>query len=126
QQPDVFDRRDLTIGSSHFYKGIYIIKFQELNAIEEVEPLRGAELKIPTKQAHELEKDAYYFYEIIGCEVVTTAGERIGTVKEILQPGANDVWVVERDQTGKELYLPYIPDVVKCVFPAEKRVLIEW
>lgn len=117
---------EITVAHSRAYKGIFIIKFCEFHSIDQIESLRGAELKIPIQQAHELEADAYYFHEIIGCEVYTTAEEHIGTIKEILKPGANDVWVVKREENGKDLYLPYIDDVVKQVLPEQKRVIIEW
>ena len=48
-----------------------------------------------------LTKDEFYFHEIIGCLVVTDQGEEIGNVKEILTPGANDVWVI-KGKGGKE------------------------
>lgn len=117
---------EVTVVSSRSHKGIYVIKFRNFDSVEQVEPLRGAELAIPAEQAHELEEHAYYFHEIIGCDVFTTTGENIGTIKEILQPGANDVWVVKREQGQKDLYLPYIADVVKQVLPEQKRVTIEW
>lgn len=116
----------VTVEASRPHKNIYIVKFREFESIEQIEQLRGAELRVSTEDVHELEEHAYYFHEIIGCEVYTTAGERIGTVKEILQPGANDVWVVQRTAGEKDLYLPYIADVVKRVSPEEKRVVIEW
>ncbi len=40
-------------------------------------------------------KESFYFHEIIGCVVRTTSGDELGVVKEILSPGANDVWVVK-------------------------------
>ena len=52
-------------------------------------------LKVPENQLGSLEEDEYYFHEIIGCMVVTIEGEEIGKVKEILTPGANDVWVIK-------------------------------
>lgn len=116
----------LTVANSRPHKNLYVIKFREINSVEQIERLRAALLRIPVQEAHELEQHAYYFHEIIGCEVFTNTGERIGTIKEILQPGANDVWVVERGHSQSELYLPYIADVVKEVLPEQKRVLIEW
>lgn len=56
--------------------------------------------------------------------VVTTDGEEIGKIIEILTPGANDVWVV-KDKNGKEQLIPYIQDVVKKVDVQEKVVVIE-
>lgn len=116
----------VTVVNSRPHKNIYVVKFREFDSIEQIEQLRGTELRIHVEQVHELEQHAYYFHEIIGCEVYTDTGERVGTIKEILQPGANDVWVVERDQGQPDLYLPYIADVVKQVLPEQKRVLIEW
>ena len=105
---------------------VYIVKFREFDSIDEVEKLRGAEIRIPKDALHELGEHEYYFHEIIGCDVFTTDGAHVGTVKEILQPGANDVWVVKRQGSQKDLYLPYIADVVKQVFPEQKRIVIEW
>ncbi len=58
-------------------------------------------IKVPEEDLGELEEDEFYFHEIIGREVVSEDGELIGTVKEILTPGANDVWVVARK--GKKM-----------------------
>ena len=52
--------------------------------------------------------------------IVTDEGEEIGIVKEILTPGANDVWVV-KGKSGKEQLIPYIEDVVKEIDVSEKR-----
>lgn len=102
------------------------MKFHELNSIEQVDALRGAEIKIPLQETHPLEEHEYYFHEIIGCEVVTTDGVTVGTVKDILQTGANDVWVIARGNGQKDLLLPYIDDVVKHVSTTHKQIIIEW
>ncbi len=65
-------------------------------SLNEVEHLRNMVIKVPEEDLGELEEDEFYFHEIIGREVVSEDGELIGTVKEILTPGANDVWVVAR------------------------------
>lgn len=116
----------VTVAHSRRHRGVYIVKFREFDSIVEVEKLRGAEIRIPKDALHELGEHEYYFHEIIGCDVFTTDGAHVGTVKEILQPGANDVWVVKRQGSQKDLYLPYIADVVKQVFPEQKRIVIEW
>lgn len=116
----------VTVDYSRRHKGVYIVKFREFDSIDEVEKLRGAEIRIPEDALHELGEHEYYFHEIIGCDVFTTDGAHVGTVKEILQPGANDVWVVKRKGGQEDLYLPYIADVVKQVFPEQKRIVIEW
>ena len=65
----------------------------------------------------------YYFHEIIGCLVVTDQGEEIGIVKEILTPGANDVWVIS-GKGGKEQLIPYIEEVVKEIDVSAKTIII--
>ena len=67
-----------------------------------------------------MEEDEYYFHEIIGCIVDTTKGEEIGEVKEILTPGANDVWVI-KEKVEKNILIPYIDDVVKEIDIARKN-----
>lgn len=116
----------VTVAYSRPHKGMYIVKFHELNSIEQVDALRGAEIKIPLQETHPLEEHEYYFHEIIGCEVVTTDGVTVGTVKDILQTGANDVWVIARGNGQKDLLLPYIDDVVKHVSTTHKQIIIEW
>lgn len=124
--PDFNTPLAITVEYSRPHKGVYIVKFREFDSIEQIEKLRGAEIRVATRETHELEENAYYFYEIIGCDVFTVRGEHIGVITEIWQPGANDVWVVKRDHSAKDLYLPYIDDVVKQVLPEQKRVVIEW
>ena len=92
--------------------------------MNQVEPFKEGLLKVPESYLSPLEEDEYYFHEIIGCKVVTNGGDELGTVKEILTPGANDVWVV-KGQRGKEVLIPYIKDVVKDINVSEKVITIE-
>ena len=64
-----------------------------------------------------------YFHEIIGCKMYTDQGEEIGTIREILATGANDVWVVKRKE-GKDLLIPYIEEIVTEINIDEKKVII--
>ena len=85
--------------------------------------MKGAILKVSETQLSKLPKGEYYFHEIIGCVIITEEGEEIGVVKEILTPGANDVWVV-KGKNGKEQLIPYIEDVVKDINVSEKVIRI--
>ncbi|WP_313471504.1 ribosome maturation factor RimM, partial [Lysinibacillus sp.] len=60
--------------------------------------------------------------EIIGCTVISEDGQTIGIVADILQTGANDVWVVKGSK--KEHYIPYIEDIVKDIDVEEKKIVI--
>ncbi len=101
-----------------------LLKIKGYNDIATAESLKGIELKIKKEQVGELDKGEYYYFEIIGCEVYTTAGELIGTVDSVMSPGANDVWVV-KDNKNNEYLIPFIPPVVKSVDIKNKRIEIE-
>jgi 16S rRNA processing protein RimM len=115
---------ELTVKSHRTHKTFDILTFEGYEDINQVEKLREGILKVPETQLSELPEDEFYFHEIIDCVVMTTAGEEIGKIKEILTPGANDVWVI-KGKNGKEILIPYIEDVVKKVDVKAKTIIIE-
>ncbi|GGA92242.1 ribosome maturation factor RimM [Ornithinibacillus halotolerans] len=115
--------KELTIDGHRIHKGFDLVRFEGLDNINDVEHFKGSLLKISESQLTELEENEFYYHEIIGCEVMTSDGEVIGKIKEILSPGANDVWVVQRPK-GKDLLIPYIADVVTEVDVKQKQVVI--
>lgn len=105
-------------------KNFDLIKFEELNHINDVEKYKGCEILVDAAHLSDLEDESYYFHQIIGCHVKTTDGESLGEIIDIIQTGANDVWVIQR--TGeKDLLIPYIDDVVKTINISDKQVIIE-
>ncbi|MEB3749543.1 ribosome maturation factor RimM [Geobacillus sp. FSL W8-0032] len=124
----IFRERDnepieVTVKSHRVHKSFDLLSFEGYDSINEVEPFKGAMLKVPESQLGELDEGEYYFHEIIGCTVVTEGGETIGAVTEILTPGANDVWVVRRED-GSDVLIPYIEEVVIHVDPEQKTIVI--
>lgn len=115
-----------TVQSSRALKpNVYLVKFKAWNNINEVEKYKGWVLKVSRDERMELAEGEYYFHEIIGCAVITEEGEALGTITEILSPGANDVWVVQPPSgRGKPIYIPYIDDVVKDVNLDRKQVTV--
>lgn len=114
----------LVIDAHRMHKGFDLVRFQGYDNINDVEHFKGARVKITEAQLTDLEENEYYYHEIIGCDVYTNDNEKLGTINEILAPGANDVWVVKQ-QNGKELLIPYIEDIVKTVDIKAKKVVIE-
>lgn len=114
----------LTITNHRRHKQFDLLHFSGYETIDDVQPLINQTLYIKEEQLTPLPEGEYYYYEIIGCEVITTEGESIGVVDHILAPGANDVWVVKRPD-GKEALIPYIDDVVKQVDVQNKLITIE-
>lgn len=116
--------RTLTVEHSRLSKGTYIIKFKEIHNINEVEPYKNMWLAINEEQQQNLDDHEFYYHEIIGLTVRTTEGKEIGKIKEILDLGSNDVWVIQRHK-AKDALIPYIEEVVKEVNVEEGYVLIE-
>ncbi|KXT78892.1 ribosome maturation factor RimM [Streptococcus sp. DD13] len=114
---------EVEIASHRKQKNFDIVKFKNLYHINDVEKFKGFSLKVAEEDLSELEDGDFYYHEIIGLDVFE-GQELIGQIKEILQPGANDVWVVER-KGKKDLLLPYIPPVVLEVDVKNHRVNVE-
>lgn len=124
----LFDSKDQFVQMVEIYshrkvKQFDIIKFKGMYHINDIEKYKTYKLKIAIEELGDLEEGAFYYHEIIGLPVYE-GEELLGEIKEILQPGANDVWVVKRK--GKsDLLLPYIPPVVLEVDLEAGRVLVE-
>lgn len=114
----------LTVESARQHKGFILVKFVGYDNINDVQAFRDHELMVSGKDQQPLEDGQYYYHQTIGLSVKTVDGEELGTIKEILSPGANDVWVVQRDGK-KDLLLPVIDDVVKDVDLDAGEVTVE-
>ncbi|CQR47719.1 Ribosome maturation factor RimM [Paraliobacillus sp. PM-2] len=114
----------LTIKNHRTHKQFDLLQFESYNSIEDVEPFKECMLTIDENQLQPLDEGTYYYHQIIGCMVYTSKGEALGEIKEILSPGANDVWVVKRP-SQKDILLPYIADVVKTIDVNDKKIVIE-
>ncbi|MDR1567256.1 MAG: ribosome maturation factor RimM [Streptococcaceae bacterium] len=114
----------LVIATHRKHKNFDLLSFEGHSNINDVEKYRDGILKIAKEDLNDLAADEYYYHEIIGLLVKTTDGVTIGKIKEILSPGANDVWVVGR--TGKkDVLIPYIEQVVLKIDLEKGEVLIE-
>ncbi|CAM4038810.1 ribosome maturation factor RimM [Lederbergia lenta] len=114
----------LTVKSHRVHKNFDLLKFEGYENINDVVHWKNSILKVTEEQLSDLPKGEYYFHEIIGCEVVTMDNEVIGSVKEILTPGANDVWVVTREN-GKDVLIPYIDEIVMDISIENKKITIK-
>lgn len=113
----------LEIERVRFAKQMVIVKFAGLNDINEVEKYKGAKLYVKREHALQLREDEYYFADLVGLTVQTQEGEILGTVKDILKTGANDVYVVSREN-NKELLLPAIKDCIRKIDLADGTMTV--
>ncbi len=105
----------LAIDGVRKQKNFIILHFKGYDSINDVLKFKPGVLKVSEDSIpdDELDEGEYYYHQIIGLSVVED-GKQLGTVKEILSPGANDVWVVKRDHK-QDLLLPKIDSVIKSV-----------
>lgn len=102
---------DLEIESTKFFKQYTILKFKGYDSINDIEKYRGRELYVDRKNADKLKKDEYYIADLLGMKVVTEDQKEFGTLKDVLETGANDVYIV--DTGDKEVLLPAIKECIK-------------
>ena len=102
---------ELSIEHVKFFKNMVILKFEGYDNINDVETWRQRDLLITRDQAVELKEDEYFITDLIGLTVVNEEEAVLGRVKDVLETGANDVYVVELTG-GKELLLPAIKDCI--------------
>ena len=107
-------KKDLEIENVKFFKNMVILKFKGLDNINDVERFRQAKLLVTRENAVELEEDEYFIADLIGINVTSDEGEELGTIKDVLQTGANDVYVIAKENTP-DLLVPAIYDCVLAV-----------
>ena len=105
------ETRELKIRQGKFVKNMVILKFKGYDNINDVETWRQKDLLITREQAVTLQPDEYFITDLIGLLVKDDTGAEVGTVKDVLETGANDVYVVALPN-GKELLLPAIKDCI--------------
>ena len=111
-----------------FFKNLVIVKFDAFDNVDQVQNMHGTDIMIARADAQPLEEGEYYIADLIGCKVVVDEesvancknllkdGRELGTVKDVLQTGANDVYVVQTFvNEPKEVLLPVIKDCIKNV-----------
>ena len=99
-----------------------ILKFKGIDNINDIEKYKGCDLYVTRENAIPLEEGEVYLADIINSKVITEDGEEFGELVDILETGANLVFVVKHD--GKEVLLPDIPDCVKEVDDKNKVVTV--
>ena len=105
----------LEIQNVKFFKQFVILKFKGIDDINDVEPYRGCALLVERKDAVSLEEDEYFIADMIGMKVVTDQGEEFGTLKDVMETGANDVYVIDHPVKGEVL----IPAIRECILDVD-------
>lgn len=122
------DGRRLTLKHARFHKRMVLATVAEINSMNEAELLRGQEVLINSDDLPELEEGQFYVADLIGLPVYDEQGAQIGTFKDALTTGSNDVYVIAVPG-AKDILLPALKIYVKEINLAEKRIVVtlpEW
>ena len=104
----------LKIEGVKFFKQFAILKFKGYNSINDIQKYKGKELWVSRENAVPLEENEYYIADLIGLTVSSDQGEALGELTDVLQTGANDVYIVKMEN-GKEVLFPAIAECVQSV-----------
>ncbi len=105
------EKVELEVAGCRFFKNLVIVKFKGIDDINDIEKYKGKDLLVSRENAVPLEEGEYYIADLIDLKVINEDNEEIGVLYDVMQTGANDVYVINMTN-GKELLLPAIDDCV--------------
>ena len=113
--------RKLEIKNVKFFKNLVILKFKGVDNINDIEKYKGRDLWIPREEGQALEEDEYYIADLLGMSVVLEDGQEFGTLKDVMETGANDVYIIDSAEHGEVL----LPAIKECILDVdlEKNVM---
>lgn len=113
----------LEIQNVKFFKQFAILKFKGIDNINDIEKYRGKSLMIDREDAVDLDEDEYFIADMIGMKVCTEDGSEFGTLKDVMETGANDVYIIDSLEHG-EVLIPAIRECILDVDTDEERMTI--
>ncbi|MGN1266678.1 MAG: ribosome maturation factor RimM [Dorea sp.] len=113
----------LEIQNVKFFKQFVILKFKGIDNINDIERYKRCPLMVTREDAVELEEDEFFIADMIGMKVVTEDGKTFGTLKDVMETGANDVYIIDSDEHG-EVLVPAIKECIIDVNVEEQKMII--
>jgi len=111
-----------TVAGARPHRDALLVQLEGIESRGQAEPLRGLLLEVPDVTLTPLEQGRYYRFQIVGMDVVDTEGAPLGQIQEVLETGANDVYIVHDAES--ELLIPAIDSVVQDVDIDANRMVV--
>ena len=105
----------LEVESVKFFKQFAIVKFKGIDNINDIEKYKGKSLLVDRENAVKLRKDEYFIADMIGLQVYTEDGVAFGVLKDVLETGANDVYIIDSPKHGEVL----VPAIKQCILDVD-------
>ena len=109
------ENRILEIESVKFFKQFAILKFRGIDTIDEAEKYRRKSLYVTRENAVRLQKDEYFIADLIGVKVLDEQEQELGTLEDVIETGANDVYIVDSVEHGEVL----LPAIKECILDVD-------
>nr|WP_296032720.1 ribosome maturation factor RimM [uncultured Dorea sp.] len=109
------EMKPLEIQGVKFFKQFVILKFKGIDNINDIERYKRCPLLVERKDAVELKENEYFIADMIGIQVETEDGEVFGTLKDVMETGANDVYVIDTEEHGEVL----VPAIKECILDVD-------
>lgn len=106
-----------------YQKNMVLLKLKGIDKIEDAEKIRNCYLEIDRENAIKLEKNEYFIADLIGLNVITDEGKKLGKLDDIFNTGSNDIYVV-KDELGKQILLPAISEVIKKINIEKEEIVV--
>ena len=117
------EKKEYEIEELKYHKQMVLIKFKGIENPEQANILRNSYLVIDRENEKPLEEGTYYIVDMIGLEVYTEEGEKIGNLEDVFNSGSSDIYVV-KDELGKQILLPAIEEVIKKIDMKERKMIV--
>lgn len=111
QSPDTDSARQYSVEHLRMHKEYGLLKLKGVDTRESADLLRQLFVMVTLDEAVPLEEGEFYLYQLIGVQVVTQDGQHLGTIREVLETGANDVYILDSPQYG-ELLIPVTAETI--------------
>ena len=111
------------VESVRYHKNMVLMKLKGIDNPEDANLLRQSYLLVDRENEEPLEEGVYYIVDLLGLEVYSDDNKLLGTVQDIFNTGSNDIYDV-KDELGKRILLPGIPDVIKEVDLENKKIIV--
>ncbi|WP_324717701.1 ribosome maturation factor RimM [Carboxydochorda subterranea] len=105
-------------------RGAFLVKFEGVGDRSAAEALRGALLQIPVEQVRPLPEGSFYWFEVVGMEMVDEQGKALGTVSAIVRSAAHDLWEVTPSSGGPSFLVPAVRAFVRSVDRSARRIVV--
>ena len=117
------EKKDLEIQNVKFFKNMAILKFKGIDNINDIEKYKGKDLLVTRENAVKLEEGEFYLADVLDAKVLTDVGEELGVITDVLETGANDVFVIETKE-GKEVLFPVTKECILDINTDEMIVTV--